>query len=133
LPLGPRLGVEGLLGERSDDRNPQAPQVQLARCHAASLARADVSQQYRSVSLVVTFRNGVVNVTQLRSFLEVSERGTVAAAAAALGYTPPAVSQHLAKLERSLNVTLFDRVSGQLALADAGRALVPIARELGQF
>jgi DNA-binding transcriptional LysR family regulator len=71
----------------------------------------------------------VLDLTQLRSFLEVAERGTVAAASAALGYTPPAVSQHLAKLERSLDTLLFERVAGRLALTDAGRALVPIARE----
>lgn len=69
------------------------------------------------------------DLTQLRSFLEVAERGTVAAAAAALGYTAPAVSQHVSKLERSLDARLFERVAGRLALTDAGRALVPIARE----
>jgi DNA-binding transcriptional LysR family regulator len=71
----------------------------------------------------------VLDLTQLRSFLEVAERGTVAAASAALGYTPPAVSQHVAKLERSLDAPLFERVAGRLTLTDAGRALVPIARE----
>jgi DNA-binding transcriptional LysR family regulator len=71
----------------------------------------------------------VLDLTQLRSFLEVAERGTVAAAATALGYTPPAVSQHVAKLERRLDVALFERVAGRLTLTDAGRALVPIAQE----
>jgi DNA-binding transcriptional LysR family regulator len=71
----------------------------------------------------------MLDLTQLRSFLEVAERGTVAAASTALGYTPPAVSQHVAKLERRLDVLLFERVAGRLALTDAGRALVPIARE----
>jgi DNA-binding transcriptional LysR family regulator len=70
----------------------------------------------------------VLDLTQLRSFLEVAERGTVAAASAALG-TPPAVSQQVAKLERSLDALLFERVAGRLALTDTGRALVPIARE----
>jgi DNA-binding transcriptional LysR family regulator len=60
----------------------------------------------------------------------VAERGTVAAASAALGYTAPAVSQHLSKLERSLDVLLFDRVGGRLALTAAGEALVPVAHEL---
>lgn len=71
-----------------------------------------------------------LDLTRLRSFLEVAERGTVAAAAGALGYTPPAVSQHVAKLERSLDARLFDRVGGQLRLTHAGHALVPVAREL---
>jgi DNA-binding transcriptional LysR family regulator len=72
----------------------------------------------------------VLDLTRLRSFLEVAERGTVAAASEALGYTPPAVSQHVAKLERSLDVLLFERIGGQLRLTHAGRALVPVAREL---
>ena len=67
---------------------------------------------------------------QLRSFLEVVERGTIAAAAAALEYTPPAVSQQIAKLERALDVALFDRVGGRLSLTAAGQALVPVARQM---
>jgi DNA-binding transcriptional LysR family regulator len=71
-----------------------------------------------------------VDLVHLRSFLEVHERGTVAAAAGALGYTPPAVTQQVAKLERGLGTRLFDRVGGRLAITDAGRALVPVAQEL---
>ncbi|HEV2808969.1 MAG TPA: LysR family transcriptional regulator [Acidimicrobiales bacterium] len=66
----------------------------------------------------------------LRSFLEVHQRGTVVAAATALGYTPPAVTQQLAKLERGLGVSLFDRAGGRLAVTDAGRALAPVAQEM---
>ena len=66
----------------------------------------------------------------MRSFLEVAERGTVAAAAATLGYTPPAITQQLAKLEQSLGAALFDRVGGRLRLTTAGSALVPIATDL---
>lgn len=72
----------------------------------------------------------MVDLVQLRSFLEVHERGTVAAAAQALGYTPPAVTQQLAKLERSLGVSLFDRAGGRLSSTDAGRALAPVAQEM---
>ena len=71
-----------------------------------------------------------VDLVHLRSFLQVQQRGTVAAAAAALGYTPPAVTQQLAKLERGLGVSLFDRVGGRLVLTDAGRALAPVAQEM---
>lgn len=66
-----------------------------------------------------------LNPVRARCFLEVVERGTVAAAARALGYTAPAVSQQVAKLERSLGVPLFDRVSGRLRPTPAGAALVP--------
>ena len=71
-----------------------------------------------------------VDLVQLRSFLEVHQRGTVAAAATALGYTPPAVTQQLAKLERGLGVSLFDRAGGRLVITDAGRALAPVAQEM---
>ena len=45
----------------------------------------------------------------------------------ALGYTAPAVSQHVAKLEAELGTQLFDRVRGRVVLTAAGAALVPIA------
>jgi hypothetical protein len=44
----------------------------------------------------------------------------VAAAAEALGYTPPAVSQHVSKLEADLGTALFDRSAGRLVLSEAG-------------
>ena len=72
----------------------------------------------------------MLDLIHLRSFAEVAERGTVAAAAAAEGYTAPAVSQHLARLEDVLNVKLFDRVRGRLVLTSAGRSLLPIALEM---
>ncbi len=72
----------------------------------------------------------MLDLVQLRSFLEVAERGTVAAAASTLGYSPPAVTQQLGKLERTLGTSLFDRVGGRLRLSAAGAALVPLAREL---
>ncbi len=71
-----------------------------------------------------------MDLVQLRSFAEVAERGTIAAAATSLGYTGPAVSQHLAKLEAHLGTALFDRVGGRLSLTTAGAALVPIALEM---
>jgi DNA-binding transcriptional LysR family regulator len=66
-----------------------------------------------------------LNPVRARCFLEVVERGTVVAAAQSLGYTAPAVSQQIGKLERSLGVPLFDRVSGRLRPTPAGSALVP--------
>lgn len=72
----------------------------------------------------------MLDLGALRSFAEVAERGTVAAAATARGYTAPAVSQHLAKLETELGAELFDRAGPRLRLTDAGRALVPIAHAM---
>jgi len=66
----------------------------------------------------------------LRSFVHVCERGTIAAAAADLGYTAPAVSQHVAKLERDVGVAVFDRVGGRLRPSAAGGQLLALARSM---
>ncbi len=72
----------------------------------------------------------MMDLVHLKSFAEVAERGTIAAAAATQGYTAPAVSQHIAKLETDLGTQLFDRVGGRLALSTAGAALLPIAFDM---
>ena len=64
---------------------------------------------------------------RLRLLLEFAERGTIAATAAALGYTPSAVSQQLAALEREAGAALLDRTapgrpSRPAAARPAGRA-----------
>ena len=70
------------------------------------------------------------DTARLRAFLHVAERGTVASAAAALGYTAPAVSQQITKLETQLGAPLFDRVGGRLRLSPRGETLLPIARQI---
>src|SRR5690349_6041778 len=60
----------------------------------------------------------------MRVLREVANRGTIAAAARALAYTPSAVSQQLAALEREAGVALLDRRGGRVALTEAGRLLV---------
>jgi DNA-binding transcriptional LysR family regulator len=69
--------------------------------------------------------HGEVDVTlrQLRALREVSVRGSVAAAAGSLGYTPSAVSQQLAALERSAGVQLLERVGRGVELTGAGEQL----------
>lgn len=57
-------------------------------------------------------------------FREVGHRGSMAAAARALGWTPPAVSQHVRRLERDLGLPLMIKVGRGLALTDAGRVLL---------
>jgi DNA-binding transcriptional LysR family regulator len=63
----------------------------------------------------------------LRVFKEVAERGSFSAAAEALNYTQPAVSQQIAALERATGAKLVDRMSRGIRLTDAGRALLPYA------
>ena len=50
-----------------------------------------------------------MNLSQLRSFLAVVDTGSFAAASKELGLSQPAVSQHVRKLEESLQVCLIDR------------------------
>ena len=61
---------------------------------------------------------------------EFAVRGTIAAAADALAFTPSAVSQQLAQLQREAGVELFRKVGRRLELTDAGRTLVARADEL---
>lgn len=65
-----------------------------------------------------------VTIQQLRMLREVSIRGTIAAAAGELGYTPSAVSQQLSTVERSTGVAVLERVGRNVLLTDAGRELV---------
>lgn len=66
----------------------------------------------------------MIDVRRLELLRELSLRGTVAAAAASLHLSGPAVSQQLAVLEREAGVALLERRGRTLALTDAGRLLV---------
>jgi DNA-binding transcriptional LysR family regulator len=66
----------------------------------------------------------MLDVRRLRMLRELSERGTIAATAEALGYSPPAVSQHLAALEREVGVALLERQGRRVALTPAALLLV---------
>jgi DNA-binding transcriptional LysR family regulator len=65
----------------------------------------------------------MLDTHRLRLLREFAERGTIAATAAALGYTPSAVSQQLAALEREAGAILLDRTARAAELTDAGRRL----------
>ncbi|HIW63300.1 MAG TPA: LysR family transcriptional regulator [Candidatus Stackebrandtia excrementipullorum] len=61
---------------------------------------------------------------RLRLLREFAHRGSIAAAADALGYTASAVSQQLVALEREAGLALLDRTARSATLTDAGRRLV---------
>jgi DNA-binding transcriptional LysR family regulator len=65
-----------------------------------------------------------VNLTRLRMLSEIADRGSFRAAATALDYTPSAVSQQIAQLEREAGVRLLTRGPRGAQLTDAGRLLV---------
>lgn len=67
---------------------------------------------------------------QLRVLRELTERGSVRAAAQALYITPSAVSQHLKALQRSAGTPLVTHEGRRLVLTDAGRALAAAAVEV---
>ncbi|MFR9673865.1 LysR family transcriptional regulator [Streptomyces sp. TR06-5] len=59
----------------------------------------------------------------LRTFDEVVRAGSYSAAARALGYTQPAVTQQMKTLERSVGTPLFVRAGRRMRLTEAGEAL----------
>jgi DNA-binding transcriptional LysR family regulator len=72
----------------------------------------------------------MLDAHKLRLLLEFAQRGTIAATAAALGYTPSAVSQQLAALERETGAALLDRTARTAELTEAGHRLAAQAAEI---
>src|SRR5215472_4641822 len=81
----------------------------------------------------------MLDTHRLRLLREFAERGTIAATAAALGYTPSAVSQQLAALEREAGAVLLVRTaevdvalvadwSGRMTSADQGSGVLRFYR-----
>lgn len=63
-----------------------------------------------------------------KAFVESVERGSFRAAAEALGYTPSAVSQLVAALEKELGLNLLVRSKKGVTVTSEGEKLLPIAR-----
>ncbi|MYT71424.1 MULTISPECIES: LysR family transcriptional regulator [unclassified Streptomyces] len=72
----------------------------------------------------------MLDLQRLRALHAVSVHGTVGAAAAALGYTPSAVSQQIAKLERETRTVLLEREGRGVKLTEEARQLARTAHEL---
>src|SRR3954470_16620096 len=72
----------------------------------------------------------MLDLRRLRLLRELSERGTIAAVADALQYTPSAVSQQLAMLERETGVRLLERAGRGVRLTDPALVLVDHAAAL---
>jgi DNA-binding transcriptional LysR family regulator len=66
----------------------------------------------------------MLDVHRLRLLRELAYRGTIAAVAQALSYTPSAVSQQLSTLEREAGVDLLERTGRGVQLTAAGQILV---------
>src|SRR3954454_2558786 len=72
----------------------------------------------------------MLELRRLRLLRELHERGTIAAVAEALRFTPSAVSQQLALLEREAGVPLFERAGRGVGLPAAALVLVEHAAAL---
>lgn len=72
----------------------------------------------------------MLDLRRLRLLRELSERGTIAAVADALQFTPSAVSQQLAMLEREAGVRLLERAGRGVRLTDPALVLVRHAEGL---
>src|ERR1043165_9848196 len=64
-----------------------------------------------------------LDLRRLRLLREFEERGTLAAVAAALDYSPSSVSQQLSLLEKDAGTPLFEKAGRGVRLTDAGRLL----------
>ncbi|MEU8438309.1 LysR substrate-binding domain-containing protein [Streptomyces sp. NPDC029216] len=66
----------------------------------------------------------MLDVRRLRLLRELARRGTIAAVAEALAYSPSAVSQQLAVLEREAGLPLLERTGRRVRLTPAAQNLV---------
>ncbi|MFD9301484.1 LysR family transcriptional regulator [Streptomyces sp. NPDC060048] len=69
----------------------------------------------------------MIDVRRLRLLRELARRGTIAAVAEALSFSPSAVSQQLAVLEREAGLPLLERTGRRVRLTPAGQNLVRYA------
>jgi molybdate transport repressor ModE-like protein len=66
----------------------------------------------------------MLDVRRLQTLRAVARQGSLSAAARTLGYTQPAVSHHIARLEDEVGTALLTRLGRGVQLTDAGQALV---------
>lgn len=71
-----------------------------------------------------------VDLRGVSAFIAVVDEGSVAAAAASLGWSHPTVDHHLRKLERAAGLPLLQRGPRGSAPTEAGTRFVPSARRL---
>ena len=71
-----------------------------------------------------------ITLRQFEVFLAVARAGSFRAAAEVLHLSQPALSQHVAELERELGARLLDRLGRRIALTEAGRVVEDHARRI---
>ncbi|WP_417580858.1 LysR family transcriptional regulator [Pelagibacterium sp.] len=71
-----------------------------------------------------------MNLSNLRLFLRIVEKGGLAAAGREVGLSPASVSERLSALEHHYGATLLNRTTRAISLTEEGKALVAGARRL---
>jgi len=71
-----------------------------------------------------------MDTRDLGAFVAVAETASFSLAATKLHLTQPAISKRVAALEAEVGRPLFDRVARRVILTDAGRTLLPYARQV---
>lgn len=71
-----------------------------------------------------------MDTQNLKAFVAVAEDQSFSIAAEKMHITQPAISKRIHLLEQKLDVQLFDRIGRKVSLTEAGRTLLPHAREI---
>ena len=74
-----------------------------------------------------------MTITQLETFLKISDRGSFSSAANELGYAQSTVTTQIKQLEEELGSDLFNRLGKTISLTPAGERLVVYAEKLMQL
>lgn len=71
-----------------------------------------------------------MNMKQLEYVQVLSQEGSFARAADALGISQPSLSQYIKKIETEVGMPLFERINGNVRLTDAGEVYVEYGRQI---
>ena len=69
------------------------------------------------------FTGNDLDIQSLRVLKAIADEGSITAAAEALGFSQPAVSQQLRRLESRIGMVVVERVGRSVRLTEAGRLL----------
>lgn len=71
-----------------------------------------------------------MNLKQIKYVLTIAKEGSISKAAEELNISQPSLSQYIKKIEKELDVELFDRANGNCIITDAGRLYVETGRRI---
>jgi len=73
---------------------------------------------------------GNTEIRQFQTFITIVELGGFSKAAEQLGYAQSTITSHIQILENDIGAALFDRLGKSIILTNAGKELVPYAKEM---